>query len=210
MRPPDPAATRADVDEMLGKAKRLYAIYWATDQSDPRRIVETRLAETAFKARDEWHGNVRLALYGIAPEARGALQVLDAQVGDAITLTGYRLDAREVRAGDVLTLMLNWRADRIPSARYKVFVHLLDVSNQVVAQRDGEPVSDTRITTTWRAGESIADNYGIFIQPGTPPGDYRIEIGMYRADNGARLEIVARDGSAMGDHLIVGTVRVKQ
>jgi len=50
--------------------------------------------------------------------------------------------------------------------------------------------------------ETIADNYGIFIEPGTPPGDYRVEIGMYRADNGARLPI------GDGDHLILGTVQI--
>ena len=203
MRPPDLPATRADVDEMIGKTKRLFAIYWSTDQSDPQRIVETRLAETAFKARDEWHGNVRLALYGIAPNPRGAAQPLDAKVGDAIALQSYQLDSREARAGDVLTLTLNWRVEQLPNARYKVFVHLLDASGQVVAQRDGEPVGDLRITTTWRMGETIVDNYGIFIEPGTPPGEYRIEIGVYRADDGARLPI------GDGDHLILGTVMVK-
>jgi uncharacterized membrane protein len=202
MRPPDPAATRADVDEMIRKTKRLFAIYWSTDQSDPQRIVETRLAETAFKARDEWHGDVRLALYGLAPDPRGTMQALDAKFSDAITLSRYQLDTRDARVSDVLTLTLNWRVAQAPGTRYKVFVHLLDASDRVIVQRDGEPVGDLRPTTTWRAGETLADNYGIFIEPGMPSGDYRVEIGMYRADSSARLPI---GGS---DHLIVGTVHV--
>jgi uncharacterized membrane protein len=208
MRPPVPVATRADVDEMLGKVQRLFAIYYATEQSDPQGIVEARLAEKAFKARDEWHGNVRFAVYGIAPTPRGVPQTVDAKIGGEITLLNYRLDAREARTGDVLTLTLTWRADSVPSARYKVFVHLLDVRDQVVAQRDGEPVGDTRITTTWRADETITDNYGILNDASTSPGNYRIEVGVYRADNGARLPIVSRDGQAVGDHLILDTVRV--
>ena len=208
MRPPDPAITRADVDEMLGKVRRLFAIYYATEQSDPQGIVETRLAEKAFKARDEWYGNVRLAVYGIAPAPRGAAQPLDAQVGDAITLARYQLDQRAARPGDILTLTLDWQANQTPSARYKVFVHLLDANDHIVAQRDGEPVGDTRVTTTWRAGERIDDHYGIWIEPGTPPGQYRVEIGMYRADDGARLAI-SRGGQNIGDHLILGTVMVK-
>jgi len=205
MRPPDPVATRADVDAMIGKTQRLFAIYWSTDQSDPQRIVETRLAERAFKARDEWHGDVRLALYGTAPaeRPRGAAQQLDARFGDAIALSSYQLDGREARGGAVLTLTLNWRVEQIPNARYKVFVHLLGANDQIVAQRDGEPVGDLRPTTTWRAGETIADNHGIFVEPGVPPGDYRVEIGMYRADNGARLPVGG------GDHLILGTVQIK-
>ena len=42
-RPPDAARTRADVDAMLGKVTRLFAIYYATQQSDPQSIVETQL-----------------------------------------------------------------------------------------------------------------------------------------------------------------------
>jgi hypothetical protein len=203
MRPPEPDATRADVDEMLSKTKRLFAIYYATQQADPQGIIENRLAERAFKARDEWHGNVRLAIYGVAPNVRSAPQSLDVQVGAEISLVSFRLDQREARAGDVLTLTLNWRAIQTPTTRAKVFVHLLGTNDQVIAQRDGEPVGDTRLTTTWRVGETIADNYGVFIEPGTPPGDYQIEVGMYRADNGERLPIGA------SDHLILKTIRVQ-
>ncbi len=208
MRPPDPAITRADVDYMLGKVQRLFAIYYATEQSDPQGIVESRLAEKAFKARDTWYGNVRFAVYGIAPATRGTAQPLDAKVGDEITLAGVQLDQRMSRPGDVLTLTLYWQANQTPSARYKVFVHLLDANDRVVAQRDGEPVGDTRITTTWRAGDRIEDNYGIWIEPGTLSGLYRVEIGMYRVDDGARLQITAPSGQVAGDHLIIGTVHV--
>ncbi len=210
MRPPDAAATRADVDAMLGQVQRLFAIYYATDQSDPQGIVEARLAEKAFKARDEWHGNVRLAVYGVAPTPRGTASPLGVKVGDEITLASYQLDQRAARAGDVLTLTLNWQADQTPATQNKVFVHLLDANGRVVAQRDGEPVADTRITTTWRAGDRIDDNYGIMVEPGTPPGAYQIEIGMYRADTSARLPITAPGGRSAGDHLILGTVRVVQ
>ncbi len=228
MRPPDPDATRADVDQMLaqvagppadpagprgatrGGVPRLYAIYWATDQSDPQKVIEARLAENAFQARDTWYGNVRLAVYGIAPNPRGPLQDVDVKIGNEISLPSYRLDVREARTGDILTLTLNWRADQTPSARYKVFVHLLDANDRVAAQRDAEPMSDLKPTTTWRAAEPIADNYGILIEPGTPPGDYRIELGMYRVDNQTRLPITTRAGQALGDHLILDRVRVSQ
>ncbi len=209
MRPPDANQTRADVEDMLSKTKRLFAVFYATAQSDPQSIIETRLAERAFKARDEWHGNVRLAIYGIgtnSPEGRNSGGL---RLGDEIWLESWQLDSPYARAGDVLTLTLNWSALQAPSARYKVFVHLLDVNNRVIAQRDGEPVADTRLTTTWRAGENIADNYGLFIEPGTPPEDYRIEIGMYRADNGARLPVYATAIKPLGDHWILTTVEVR-
>ncbi len=206
MRPPLPDATRADVDDMLTKVRRLYAIYWATSQSDPQGIVETRLAERAFKASDEWHGDIRLAVYGVATATTNA-QTSNARVGEDITLESYAL-ARQARPADILTLTLNWTVPRTPAMRLKVFSHLIDGNGELVAQRDGEPVGDTRITTTWRPGETIPDNYGIMIPPGTAPGEYTLEIGMYRADDGTRLPITDRDGQASSDHLILGTVRI--
>jgi hypothetical protein len=208
MRPPDPPATRADVDDMLARAQRLFAIYYATEQSDPQRLVDTRLAEKAFKSSDEWHGNVRLAVYGVAPTTRNAMATLGVKVGSEVTLAGFQIDRRDARAGDILTLTLQWHADESPPARYKVFVHLLDARGQVVAQRDGEPVADTHITTTWLAGEVIEDNYGILVDAGTPPGQYQIEIGMYRAENGARLPMTSSVGQSVGDHLSLGAIHI--
>ncbi|MCX7840970.1 MAG: hypothetical protein N2559_16160 [Anaerolineae bacterium] len=103
----------------------------------------------------------------------------------------------------MLTLTLHWHIEQTPSARYKIFVHLLDASGRVVAQRDGEPFADLRPTITLRAGESIADNYGVFVEPDTPPGEYRIVIGVYRADDGARVQV------GDSDHLILETIRIK-
>jgi mannosyltransferase len=209
MRPPDSNATRADVDDMLSKTWRLFAIYYANSQSDPQSIVETRLADLAFKARDEWHGNMRLALYGVARNPSGPENSGGLRLGDEIQLESWQLNSQNAHAGDVLALTLNWNALKTPSARYKVFVHLLDANNHIVAQRDGEPVADTRITTTWLAGEHIADNYGLFLEPETPPGDYQIEIGMYRADNGARLPVYATPIKPLGDHWILTTITVQ-
>ncbi len=203
MRPPDVAATRADVEAMLAQSQRVFAIYYATEQSDPQNIIGARLAERAFLARDEWHGNIRFALYGIAPNSRAPSKSLDAKFGEAITLASVQLDQREARIGDVLTLTLNWRAEQTITTRYKVFAHLLDANNQVVAQRDAEPLNNLKLTTQWRAGETIADNYGLWLAPGIAPGEYRVEVGMYRVDDGARLRV------GENDHLILGTVMVK-
>jgi hypothetical protein len=200
--------TREDVDAMLGQVNRLFAIYYATDQSDPDAVIETRLAQRAFLASDEWHGNVRLAVYGIAPAARAPVQPVGIKVGSEITLTSYQLDESQAQPGDILTLTLNWHADRVPAGRYKVFVHLLNVAGQVVAQRDGEPVGDTRITTSWHAGDSVADNYGIRV-PDDPPAEWRIEIGMYRVEDGSRLPMLWPNGQAAGDHLVLTTVRAR-
>ncbi len=209
MRPPEPVATRADVDQMLERVQRLYAIYWATDQSDPQRIVESRLAENAYKARDTWYGNIRLAIYGAEPRLMQE-QNVRARFSNEITLESDELVQGTLRGGDIAAIALHWRADIVPSGRYKVFVHLLDAQGQVVAQRDGEPMADLRPTSTWRPGETITDRYGILIEPGIPPGDYQIELGMYRPEDGSRLTIMGANGQAQGDSLILGSIHVTE
>jgi hypothetical protein len=103
----------------------------------------------------------------------------------------------------VTQLQLIWQAARQPTRRYKVFMQLLDFHDQIIAQRDAEPVGDSRPTTTWQPDETIVDNHGVLIPPGTPPGDYRRIIGLYDLETGARLRLA--DGR---DHFALPPVRV--
>jgi hypothetical protein len=44
----------------------------------------------------------------------------------------------------------------------------------------------------------VTDTYAIALPGDTPPGEYPIEVGLYRAETGARLP-VAINGQAAGD-----------
>jgi hypothetical protein len=68
-------------------------------------------------------------------------------------------------------------------------LQLLDSRDQVVAQRDAEPAGDSRPTDTWEPGETILDNHGLLIPPGTPPGTYRRIVGLYDRETGERLRL---------------------
>lgn len=192
-RPLDPVQTEADLSSMAAPGGRVFAVLWGTDESDPERFVEGWLNAHAYKALDSWYGNVRLAVFAVPERAPAApAQVLDVtlhnvETGDEITLWGYsQLDAPLV-AGDIAQITLFWQASQTPQARYKVFVHLLDEGNHIVGQRDAEPGGGARLTTRWEPGETVADNVGVPIHPATPPGEVRVEVGMYHADTGQRL-----------------------
>jgi len=208
-RPPDPAETQAALQRITAQHRRVFGIFWATDESDPQRIVETWLDEHAYKAMDAWYGNVRLVLYRVPqPGGEGRTQRIDARLGEAIELlSATHPDA--VTSGDVLPVTLRWRATQPVSERYKVFVQLLSPTNQLMAQRDAEPGGGARLTTTWTPGEVIEDRYGVLVPPGTPPGTYRLIAGMYGYDTGRRLP-VTRGGKAVGDFVDLGEVRVER
>ncbi len=103
-----------------------------------------------------------------------------------------RLESDACR-GEVTQLQLLWQADQQPERAYKVFLQLLDRRDQVIAQRDAEPAGDSRPTTGWAPGETIYDNHGVLIPPGTPPGSYRRIVGLYDAETFERLRLP--DGS---------------
>ena len=67
-RPLDPAKTQADL-ELLLEHEKIYALYWATDEADPKGVIESSLDQKGYKTLDQWHGNVRLAVY-VMPERR--------------------------------------------------------------------------------------------------------------------------------------------
>jgi hypothetical protein len=192
-RPLDPAATESTLVALAQPGARVFALLWATEESDPERFIESWLDEHTYKALDTWYGNVRLAVYAVPagtpfePDQSLELDLRSSETGDEITLVGYSLLGGRLAAGDIAQLTLFWRADRTPTRRYKVFVHMLDEANQIVAQRDAEPGGGARLTTLWEPGEMIADNYGLPIHPATPPGPYRVEVGLYDAETGQRL-----------------------
>jgi mannosyltransferase len=192
-RPLEPEATRQALETLARPGHRIFAVLWATDESDPQRFIEDWLDSHTYKALDSWYGNVRLAIYAVPDQAPSApdqlldVRLQDRETDDEVTLQGYSLLNDQLAAGDIAQFTLFWRAEETPRRRYKVFVHVLDEQNQIVGQRDAEPGGGANLTSLWHPGETVVDNYGVAIHPATPPGAYRVEVGMYDLETGQRL-----------------------
>jgi hypothetical protein len=208
-RPLDEAQTAADLQQMIQARGRVFAILWATDESDPQRFLEGWLDQHTYKAMDSWYGNVRLVVYAVPaePTAQHITHPLSANLGNQVRLLGYNLPAQEVRPGDIVQLTLFWQAITPMSERYKVFTHILDAQGHLVGQRDAEPGGGAKITTIWKEDERVLDNYGLLVLPAVPPGDYAIEIGMYGLNDGQRLPVVEGEQKG-GDRILLQPIRV--
>jgi mannosyltransferase len=203
-RPIDAAATEQDLQALLEHDK-VYAVYWATGEADPDGLIQKWLDSRGYKTLDQWRGKVRLAVY-VMPEHRAPDETsgeLNLRVGDDITLLDYKGWNLAPTAGEVTQLQLEWRAEKAPEGRYKVFVQLLDGNDQVVAQHDAEPQGGSRPTDSWKPGEIVQDNLGLLIPPGTPPGSYRRILGMYDVQTLERQRLP--DGS---DHVDLPPITV--
>jgi len=140
----------------------------------------------------------------------------EATFGKTIRLLGYRLDGESdgrliVRPGDTLTLTLYWQAIARPERSYTVFTHLLDAGGQIRGQQDSLPGAGTLPTRSWLPGEVLTDTYSLPVALDAPAGEYRLEVGFYEADGGARLPVFDAAGQPAGDRVILDrgvTVRV--
>ncbi len=199
-RPPNKAATETTLQQILATHGRIFALFWAMDESDPTRIVESWLNSHAYKATDRWRHNVRFVVYA-APQSLDSAQwqTIKAHFGTTILLDAYALMTPEVTSGNVIQLILRWKTIAKIDKRFKVSVQVLDKREQIVAQSDSEPVGNLRPTTTWKPGEIIQDRYGILVPFGSPPGRYRMIISMYDPQTGQRLPIQV--GQVQSNHI---------
>ncbi len=201
---PDPAIVEPELERIAAAHDRLYVLYWGDAQRDPEHIIERWLDTHTFKASEEWVADVRFVVYAVPHDAPteatpsgAAFAGLD---GETITLHEFTVWPLAAAPGDVIQVRLIWSADATTARPYKVFLHLLDAAGNVVAQRDGEPAGGSRPTTSWAAGEQIADNHALLLPPGLPPGRYVLRLGLYDAfDPQARLKTGGQDGLVLGE-----------
>jgi 4-amino-4-deoxy-L-arabinose transferase-like glycosyltransferase len=211
-RPLDPEATVGELEAILAQSRRIFVLYWATDESDPGGVIQGWLDEHAFKATHVWVGKVRLVSYA-APLPTDDLLPADVRLGDQVTLTGFRVlypstgedlagtPSSWTVPGEIVQVQLRWRTDTPLDARYVVFLQVLDEANRLVGQRDAEPAIST---LDWRPAQPVLDRHGLLIEPGTPPGEYRIIAGLYDAATGQRLP------TNSGDFVELATFRVER
>lgn len=200
-RPANENAVAQHMADISAQHARLFVLFYGERESDPNALYERWLTQNAYKADEQWVGNIRLALYGTSAPVESQRHA--AAFGGVITLISAAISAPQANPGDLIQLRLTFRADRTIEQRYKVFVHLGAADAPPVAQNDSEPVAGFRPTTTWNAGEDIVDQRAVWVKPDTPAGVYGLYLGIYDSASGQRL--LLRDGS---DRLWLGEVTV--
>ncbi len=201
----DDPATRAAIQNVIREQRRIFVLYWGDSERDPQHVVENELNAVTFQVWSRWYGNVRLVMYAV-PQAPASTptHLLDATFGQSIRLKGFALSADSLHTGDVVGVTLFWQAEAPISARYKVFIHLLDAEGKLVAQRDSEPSNNAAPTTSWIPGQTVIDQHGLLIPSTLSAGRYGLIMGLYDPDQPTHRLAV---GGA--DHIDLGMIEVQ-
>jgi hypothetical protein len=113
----------------------------------------------------------------------------------------------KAQPGQPLPVDLTWRALGKIDAYYSLYVKLLDVGGNAITGWDGQPRDGEAPTLLWVPGEVLDDTVTLLVPADAAPGDYLIEVGMYRAKDLARVLTLNGDAVPV-DRVVLGTVRI--
>ncbi len=115
--------------------------------------------------------------------------------GQAVQLMDYDLVQKE----NAVQLDLLWAALAAPPPDAKFFVHVTDGQDRIVAQSDGTLAAlPGQASSDWQQGDLIRQRLRLSLPDGVQRQNYRIYVGLYRPDTGARLAATA-NGRPLSD-----------
>ena len=154
--------------------------------------------------------NVRFQEIEVLPRSETGLpNPVHFNFGGQIALVGYDLDRRKAGPGETIHLSLYWQCLAEMKDDYTIFVHLLREGDQIWAGADRQPQEGAASTSTWSKGQIVVDEYELVIAPDASPDVYEVEVGLYLAETGERLDILDQEGRLMGNRVLLSKVRVR-
>jgi hypothetical protein len=132
----------------------------------------------------------------------------DASFGDQIRLLGFEV-MDSLSPGSEFDVTLYWEAERSPEDDYVVFVHLLNAEGEAVASHDGPPMDGRYVTSAWLPGDIIRDNHRLVLDPNTPAGTYRLQVGMYSWPDLERLPVRDSQGEQPERTVFLQSIQVR-
>ncbi|MDH4208775.1 MAG: hypothetical protein OEV76_07870, partial [Anaerolineae bacterium] len=170
--------------------------------------VESYLLASYYPILSEWYSDsTRLSCFASAEQ----LQMVGTRTdfGGKVSLDGYGISSAPVEAGwDAVLLDLHWRIDGDLPDRHQMVLRLVDDEGREWAVEDTEPRRGLLPFHEQPVGGRILDHQSLLIPAGTPPGLYRLELGLYRLGTGECLNVRDQEGVPQGVYKRLGVVEV--
>jgi hypothetical protein len=133
---------------------------------------------------------------------------VNAEFDTLATLLGFETSGDTLRPGEALDVDLYWRVNAQPPGNYLLFVHLLDESGAIVAQRDTHPGLGNFPSGQWRPGDRFVDSVRLYLpETAYVPSSATLSVGLYARD-AYRLAVRDKEGRLLGDAVPIKTLRL--
>jgi len=98
----------------------------------------------------------------------------DGQVG----LLGYDLSSAEVRAGEIVRVILFWQALRSMESDYRLHLQMQDSTGNVWAEGEFPLANEEYPTSHWNEGEVIRGQYNLAVDAAAPTGEQTLNFNL--------------------------------
>ncbi|HLF25154.1 MAG TPA: glycosyltransferase family 39 protein [Anaerolineae bacterium] len=121
---------------------------------------------------------------------------------DGLRLLGWTMDRDSWRPGETVEIESGWKVTAPLAEPLSLFVHVSASDGAIIAQFDGLDVG----VASLEPGDVFVQRHRLPLPPDATPGPYRLSLGAYHPDTGARLTAVV-DGRAI-DTLVLGRLNL--
>lgn len=147
------------------------------------------------------------------PAAPPIQQKVGALMGDKVEIVGAVVEPGAIVAGQQARVSVFFKVlDTIPED-WMVFVHVEDVDGRMERLNvDHKPAGGQYPTNQWKKGETVRDDFQIYLPPGVNPRALNVLMGLWNPANDQRMKLknpdaVRNDGK---DRILLVTVPVAQ
>ncbi len=212
------AVTRGETIAALDALAHDYARIWHyriyDTVNDPQAIIRNRLAEngeaiweTAYAGRD----HLRVQLFANTADQLKEESALTSETaidfGEALRLA-QATSLSTVNAGEKLYVNLEW----LPLPTFSSLgtglatsIRLYNSEEDLIAQADEAPLPSTE---AWQTGEEVRQPLALAVPAAVRPGQYRLELVVYRQDDGTPLSLPETPKVVEGQRLRLGLVDI--
>ncbi len=173
---------------MLGSFEPRFKIGWRDNATDTV-IDATQIDGRPLEGVVVYGGSVRTA--GECP-----MPDVDVRFGAVARLRKATLNPDVFYPGQSFDLTLSWETLGRTAQPHAIFVQLIDLAAPTILHGSGDapPRSGWYPTHRWATDVCFDDSYTVRINPATPPGTYRLLVGLYDSASGLRQPVRVMQG----------------
>ncbi len=201
-----------DLNRILAGKRGAWLVLWEDQVVDPNGIVPTMLATEGQETPvGPTFWGVGLRHFRFAATAHfSAVPPIEheakANFGQALQLLGYRLPAQPSPVDGGAEITLFWQAMHPLTGDYHLALRIRDAQGFLWGQLDRRPADYLYPTDRWAAGQTVPGHYRIPVLPGTPPGPYWLEVGVYAPGQPEGLDVLDAAGAEQGKTFRLGPI----
>jgi 4-amino-4-deoxy-L-arabinose transferase-like glycosyltransferase len=118
---------------------------------------------------------------------------VDLDFGGYARLVGYDLETPDVPSGEEVSVALYWQVlQPFPAADFSVHVGVREAGGTEWGGSDGVPVGGMLPVAEWKPGQVLRDVHRVPVPPGTPPGQYTLDVSFWSPALQNALDITDR------------------